>query len=269
MKGYGESLRTVRGPARQVGNVEGLAVAVLLMAALEFAVRALNLEASVARPSAVVRAAAAEFASGELPRELATTLQSYGAGIVAASLAAVAVGALMGASRTVERALALVVELLRPIPSVALIPLAIMFFGLGMPMRRFIVAYVAFWPILLNTFHGVRSTDRMLIDVARTAGVSRLGQLLRVRLPAAAPSIATGIRVSASIGLLAGVTAELITGNDGLGAYLMRQQLAYHLPELYAGIVVTGVLGYAIAVALRFVERRVVFWGAEKRIAAL
>ena len=103
------------------------------------------------------------------------------------------------ASRTLLDATSVVIEFLRPIPGIALIPLALLAFGLGVPTVRFVVAYAAAWPILLNTLYGVRGVDRMLHDVARTSGVGRTGRLFRVTLPAALPSIATGIRVSAAI----------------------------------------------------------------------
>ena len=130
------------------------------------------------------------------------------------------------------------------------------------------MAYAAVWPILINTLYGVRGGERLLHDVARTSGVGRTGRLFRVTLPAALPSIATGIRVSASIALLAGVTAEFLTPIEGVGAYMQRQQLALQLPELYAAILLVGLLGYTIGVALRAAERRAVFWVGEERAAA-
>jgi ABC-type nitrate/sulfonate/bicarbonate transport system permease component len=90
---------------------------------------------------------------------------------------------------------------------------------------------------------------------------------VRVTLPAALPSIATGIRVSASIALLVGVTAEFVQGTAGIGGYMQTQQRAYHLPQMYAAIVLTGLLGYVINVVIRVGERRVVFWSAEERLA--
>jgi ABC-type nitrate/sulfonate/bicarbonate transport system permease component len=86
--------------------------------------------------------------------------------------------------------------------------------------------------------------------------------------PAALPSIATGIRVSASIALLVGVTAEFITGTSGIGGYMQQQQLAFRLPELYAAVVLVGCLGYAINVGLRSAQRRAVFWVGEDRAGA-
>ena len=107
----------------------------------------------------------------------------------------------------------------------------------------------------------------MLHDVARTSGVGGVGRLVRVTLPASLPSIATGVRIGASIGLLVAVTAESVSGTEGVGAYMQRQGNAFQLPELYAAVVLVGLLGYVSNRALRAAERRLVFWAGEERFA--
>jgi ABC-type nitrate/sulfonate/bicarbonate transport system permease component len=248
-------------------NVAGWAVVAAAAAVVEVVVRLFALQDSVAAPSAAIAALARGLWSGALSGAVGTTLESYVEGLALAIGTGVVLGVLVGSSRTLLDASTAVIELLRPIPAVALIPLAIMVFGLGVPMRRFVVAYAALWPVLINTLYGVRSGDRMYHDVAKTSGISPLRRLGRVTVPAALPNIATGIRVSASIALLAGVTAEFVTGTDGLGAYMQRQQLAYHLPELYAAVFLTAFLGYAINIVLRLAQRRLVFWIGEERLA--
>ena len=107
----------------------------------------------------------------------------------------------------------------------------------------------------------------MLYDVARTSGVGGAGRLFRVTLPAALPSIATGIRVSAAIALVVCVTAEFRTGAGGVGAYMEDQQFAAKLPELYAAVVLVSLLGFAVNVGLRVIQRRTLFWAGEERSA--
>ena len=248
-------------------NLAGWLFLALVVALAEAGVRLFELDDVVPAPTATLRALEAGVTSGDLPREIATTLESYAGGLALAVAAGVALGVVIGSSRTLLDASSVLIEFLRPIRAITFIPLAIMYLGLGIPMRRFVIAYAALWPILINTLYGVRGSDRVLHDVARTSGVSGVAKLLRVTLPAALPNIATGIRVSASIALLVGVTAEFLTGTDGLGGYMQQQQAAYRLPPLYAAIVVTALLGYAINVAIRAAERRVVFWGAEERLA--
>lgn len=247
-------------------NLAGWAFVLLVTILVEASVRLFELHDSVAAPSAAFRALAEGMWSGALPSEIGATLESYVQGLAVAIAVGVAVGVIVGSSRVLLDASFVVIEFLRPIPAVALIPLAILFLGFDTPMRRFVIAFAAVWPILVNTMYGVRGTDRFLQDVARTSGVTALGRLVRVTLPGALPSIATGVRVSASLALLVCVTAEFVTGTDGIGAYMQQQQNAFQLPEMYAAVVLIGMLGYLINAALRVAERRLVFWVGEERL---
>jgi NitT/TauT family transport system permease protein len=238
---------------------------VLVTLLVEAGVRAFDYEHSIATPSSTLRALVDELWSGSLSGEIGDTLSAYFQGLAIAIIVGVAAGVLIGSSRTLLDATSVVIEFLRPIPGVALIPLAILFFGLGLPARRFVIAYAAAWPILFNTLYGVRGGERMLHDVARTSGVGRTGRLFRVTLPAALPSIATGIRVSAAIALLVCVTAEFLIGTGGVGTYMERQQIANRLPEMYAAVILVGLIGYLMNVGLRVLQRRTLFWAGEER----
>jgi ABC-type nitrate/sulfonate/bicarbonate transport system permease component len=248
-------------------NVAGWLFVLLVVALAEAVVRLFALYDTVPAPSATLRALATELSSGTLSDGIGTTLTSCAEGLALAIVGGVVLGVAIGSSRTLREASAVLIEFLRPIPAVTLIPLAIMVFGLGIPMRRFVIAYAALWPILINTLYGVRASDGILHDVARTSRVTGARRLARVTLPSALPNIATGIRVSTSIALLVGVTAEFVTGTDGIGAYMMQQQAAYRLPQMYAAILLTALLGYAFDLLLRSAERRFVFWSAEERLA--
>jgi NitT/TauT family transport system permease protein len=247
-------------------NAAGWSFFLLVAIAVEAAVRWLDLHDSVAAPSSAARALREGIVDGTLSGEIATTLESYVQGLALAIALGVVAGVLIGSSRTLLAASSVVVEFLRPIPAVALIPAAIFVFGLDTPMRRFVIAFAAVWPILVNTIYGVRGSDRFLHDVARTSGVGRTGRLIRVTLPAALPSIATGIRVSASLALLVCVTAEFVVGTGGgLGSYMQEQQNAERIPEMYAAVVVVGVLGYLVSAGLRATEHRLLPWIGERR----
>jgi NitT/TauT family transport system permease protein len=171
----------------------------------------------------------------------------------------------MGAVPVVYDALKMVVEFLRPIPSVAMIPLAILFLGLGTAMRVSVITYAAFWPLLISTIYGVRAVDPVALDTARNFGVPPAEALYRVTLPAALVSIATGLRVSASIALVVTVTTELVAGNSGLGFYVSQMEQANRLPSMYAGILLTGILGFIINLLFSALEKRVVFWSPSAR----
>jgi NitT/TauT family transport system permease protein len=248
-------------------NVVGWVVVLVSVASVEALVRLFDLSDSVPAPTATMRALVSELSTGTLAGEVGTTVDSYAQGLALALAVGVVVGVLIGSCRVLRDASFVLIEFLRPIPAVALIPLAVLLFGFGAPMRRWIVAYAALWPILLNTLYGTRGVDRVLHDVARTSGVGAVGRLVRVTLPASLPSIATGVRISASIGLLVAVTAEWFSGTDGVGAYMQRQGNAFRLPELYAAVVLVGAIGYVVNRALRVAERRLVFWAGEERVA--
>ena len=232
----------------------------------EAAVRLFDLSGSVAAPSKAASAFIEGLGDGTLSGEIATTLEVYVQGLALALVIGVVLGIAIGASRTIGDGASVVVEFLRPIPAVALIPLAILWFGIGTSMLRFVVAYAAVWPILVHTVYGIRGVDRMLYDVAASAGVTGAARVARVSVPAALPGIATGIRVSAAIALVVCVTAEFFFGTQGIGAYMQAQQAAYRIPELYAAVLLTGLIGLAIDAALRATQRHALFWVGEERM---
>jgi ABC-type nitrate/sulfonate/bicarbonate transport system permease component len=254
-------------PLVKRANVVGWVVVFGVAASVEALVRLFELDDSVPTPTATTCALVNELRTGTLAGEFETTVESYAQGLAIAVLVGVVVGILIGSFRALLDAASVLIEFLRPIPVVSLIPLAVLFFGFGAPMRRWVVAYAALWPILLNTLYGARDVDRVLHDVARTSGVGAVGRIVRVTLPASLPSIATGVRISASIGLLVAVTAESVSGTDGVGAYMERQGNVFQLPELYAAVVLVGCFGYIVNRALRTAERRLVFWAGEQRLA--
>ncbi len=249
-------------------NVAGWLFVVLVALLVEAGVRAFDYEQSIATPSSTLKALYDQLTEGTLSGEIGFTLHAYLEGLALAILIGVGLGVLVGSSRTLLDGSSLLVEFMRPIPAVALIPLAILWFGtFGIGTHRFVVAYAAAWPILISTLYGVRGVDRMLHDVARTSGVGRAGRLFRVTLPAALPSIVTGIQISAAIALVVCVTAEFRTGAGGVGDYMEDQRFANNVPELYAAVVLVALLGYSVNVALRVVQRRALFWAGEERSA--
>lgn len=243
----------------------GAAFVLAVTAVVEIAARAGLLSAYFPPPSATIAALWRGLLDGDISSQVGMTLLSFAEGLILATVLAVSIGVLMGAIPIVYDALKTIVELLRPIPSVAMIPLAILFLGLGTPMRVAVVTYASFWPLLISTLYGVRAVDPVALDTARNFGVPPFEALYRVILPAALVNIATGLRVSASIALVVTVTTELVAGNSGLGFYVAQMEQASRLPSMYAGILLTGILGYLVNVVFFTVERRVVFWSPASR----
>lgn len=163
-------------------------------------------------PSSIAATAWDLIRSGDLPLALLQSLGRVFLGFAWAVGLALVVGALMGTFRTVERALDPLVESFRPIAPIALLPLAILWFGTGTPAAVFIVGYAAFFPMIINTVHGVMSVDQQLIRAARTLGVSRLTILLRVVLPGALPYLFVGARLALGVAWTSIIAAELAVG---------------------------------------------------------
>jgi len=140
------------------------------------------------------------------------------------------------------------------------VPIAILFLGIGDEMKTFVIAWACFFPILVNTMHGVGSVDRVIVDTARTFGYRTSGIISKIILPAALPSIAAGMRISLAIGLILTVIAEMVAGNNGIGFYILDMERAFRIPEMWAGIFTLAVIGYLLNRIFVSVEERALAW---------
>lgn len=204
---------------------------------------------------------------GPLMTSLAPTLRRVALGFGFAAFFAVPLGLLMGSIPFVYRLLEPITELVRPIPSSAYIPVAILFLGIGDEMKVAVVILACVFPILLNTYSGVRGVDPVLIDTGRTFGVSWLRSLWSIVLPAASPSILTGMRISIGISLIVVVVAEMIAGNSGIGYFILDMQRTFRTPAMFAGIFTLGVLGFAINFLFLQAESYVLRWRGSEAAA--
>lgn len=194
---------------------------------------------------------------------LGATMRAALSGLVRATIIAVPVGVLVGLSRWVRVAAMTIVEVLRPLPSVALIPLAIIVYGRGLEMKVFLVTFACIWPILFNTVAGMQSVDPVAVDTARAFGLGRAATALRVQLRAAAPFIFTGVKIAASIALILAVSAEIIAGGPrggGLGIELAAAREIGDLRLSYAYTIMAGVVGLLVNVVFVALERRAFAW---------
>jgi ABC-type nitrate/sulfonate/bicarbonate transport system permease component len=200
------------------------------------------------------------IAGGPLLYAVLPTLGRIFAGFSLAVVVAMPLGLLMGSVPLVYRLVEPITEFIRPIPSSAYIPVAILFLGIDNEMKVFVVFIACLFPILLNTYGGVRGVDPVLIDTGRTFGVTRVAALWRIVLPAALPSILTGMRISLGIALIVAVVAEMIAGNSGIGYFILDMQRVFRVPEMFAGIFTLGVLGFAINFVFLAIEGRLLHW---------
>lgn len=199
---------------------------------------------------------------------VADTLQATALGLAIAAGLAIPLGLLIGASELMYRATRVLVEFLRPIPSVALIPLAVLVYGIGMPSAVFLAAFAAFWPLLVQTFYGMHDVDPVAVDTARSFGLGRLTRLRRVELPSALPFIATGARISVTVALILVITAQLVIGVPGLGRDITVAQSGGDVPATYALVLATGLLGWVLNTLTSAIERRALRWHPSQRRTA-
>lgn len=241
-------------------NLAGIAFVLGFSLVIEVCARAGWLTSYVPPLTTIFSALWTGLVNGDISSQVATTLGVYVRGLAMSTVAAITLGILMGTYKPVFDMFKVIVEFMRPVPSVAMIPLAILFFGLGSTMRQAVISYAVFWPMLISTIYGVRSIDPQALDVARNFGIKGREALWRVTLPSAVASIATGFRISASIALIVTVTTELIAGNSGIGFFISQMEQANRLPPMYAAIILTGMIGYALNSLYFNLEHKFVFW---------
>lgn len=243
--------------------MRGLVGAAVLFGILELVTRAELVNPTYLPPASVILVTSARIlADPEFLASVAGTLLAWAVGMTAAMAIAVPLGLLLGSSRRSYLAAIAAIELLRPIPSVALIPLVILLLGRGLDMKVVLIAYASVWPILFNTIYGMREVDPVARDTARAFGLGRSAILWRVSLPTASPFIYTGIRIAAGIALILAISAELIAGGGpGIGTWMIANAETGVPRELmYAAIVVTGLIGLGINLLLVAGERRLFGW---------
>ncbi|MFI1721165.1 ABC transporter permease [Streptomyces sp. NPDC020489] len=219
-------------------------------------------------PASEVLGRAAELAGdGAFLDGVAATLRAWALGLALACVIAVPLGLLLGSVPVVDAAVRPIVEFLRPLPSVALIPLVSLLLGSGTETEVALVTYASVWPILFNTVYGLGETDPLTKDTLRAFGFGRLSVLLRVELPGTAPFIAAGIRISAAVALILAVATEILAGfGEGLGIFIAQASLATDgTRDVLAGVVWAGTLGLAINEALVRGERRLFPWTPGRR----
>lgn len=211
-------------------------------------------------PSRVARAFLALLASGELARHVAVSLGRVLAGSAAAAALAIVLGTAIGLSRRLERSTDLILQVLRPIPPIAWIPLAIVWFGIGEASKLYIIFLGAFFPILVSVVTGIRQTERRFVELARVLEIPRLRFVRHVVLPGATPIVMSALRVGLGVAWMCVVAAELIAASRGVGYLIMDARQLSQPDVVLVGMITIGVVGKAMDIVLIRVERRVLRW---------
>lgn len=181
-------------------------------------------------------------------------------GYLIAALVGIGVGLAVGMSSWARRLLGPGIDFLRALPAVVLIPFGLIVFGVGAPMQVFVIALGCSFPIILNTAAGVESVEPLLLDVSRSFQFSPTERLFRVILPAAGPSIFAGLRASLALALILMVVAEMVGSTNGIGYSILQSQRTFVIADMWAGLIILGILGYAVNLIFLGVERFTLKW---------
>jgi NitT/TauT family transport system permease protein len=198
--------------------------------------------------------------SGQLSEHISASVGRALKGFTVAVIVAVPLGIVIGWYRPVAQLLNPVLELFRNTAALALLPVFVLILGIGETSKVALVIYACMFPILLNTISGVRTVDPLLIKSARSLGLSSFRLFQKVILPAALPTIFTGIRLSAAASILVLIAAEMVGARSGLGYLIMASQLNFQIPQMYAGILTIALVGLLFNTVLVLIERRFSRW---------
>jgi NitT/TauT family transport system permease protein len=216
-------------------------------------------------PAAIVSAAAELIANGELAAALLKSLQGLAIGFSVAVVVGITLGLLMGRYRTLYYALDPFIVALYATPGVALIPLIMLWFGLGLQAKIVIIFEACFFPIVINTFAGVRNVSRANVDVARAYGASERQILRLVLLPSALPFIMAGIRLAVGRGVIGMVVAEFFTALSGIGSLIIIYSNAFATAKLFVPVITLSLLGVSLTALAQLLERRMAPWKETER----
>jgi sulfonate transport system permease protein len=198
--------------------------------------------------------------NGELLSFTFATVSRMLLGWLLASILGVLLGAAIGISSAVRAWVQPTLEFVRPLPASALLPLAISVFGLNPAMVLFVIAFGATWPVLLATVHGFAAVEPRLVEVARCLQMTRVAFVWKIGLPNAMPDILAGMRLSMTISLIVAVVGEMIASQSGLGQAILLAARAFRASELFAGIVLLGLIGFTSNALLALAEKKLLRW---------
>ncbi len=181
-------------------------------------------------------------------------------GYLVATVLGVAVGVAVGSSRVLRGYLEPVLEFLRAVPPPVIVPILILFAGIGHTMKVLVIVSGCVWPVLLNTVEGVRAVDEVLADTARCYRITGVRRIRHLVLRGASPQIVAGMRQALSLGLILMVISEMFAASNGLGFSIVQFQRSFAIPQMWTGIIVLGVIGIVLAGIFRLFERRALAW---------
>lgn len=200
------------------------------------------------------------FRDGGLALSFVSTVERMMYGWFIASLIGVALGCLIGISPAIRAYLQPILEFLRPLPASSILPVAIAFLGLSQSMVVFVIAFGSLWPALLGAVQGVVSVEPRLYEVSRALKMTRFETIRKIALPNALPDIFAGMRIGLAIALILTVVGEFLAGQEGLGLAILQAARRFRADELFAGVLLLGLIGFLSTAAMGMVEQRLLRW---------
>ena len=198
--------------------------------------------------------------SGAMERHVGISVLRVLEGFGIAALLGLSLGIGIGLSRTLDRLTDLIIQVIKPIPPIAWIPLAILWFGIGEKSKVYIIFLGAFFPIIINTIDGIRQTDHKFVEVARILEVPRLKFVRQVVIPGAFPAIMTGLRVGLMVAWMCVVAAELIAAGSGVGYLIMDARQLSQSDVVLVGMITIGIVGKLMDSVIKRLEKRLIGW---------
>ena len=205
--------------------------------------------------------------TGRITSDVLPSLGRLLVGYLVALTIGIGMGVAIGSSRTLRAVLEPALEFLRAIPPPVLVPIIILFAGIGDGMKVLVIVSGCVWPVLLNTVEGVRAIDEVLRDTSRCYGLGRLARLRHLVLRGASPQIAAGARQALSIAIILMVISEMFAASNGLGFTVIQFQRSFAIPQMFSGIILLGLVGVALALVFRVVEHRALGWYRGLRVS--
>lgn len=200
------------------------------------------------------------LSAGELLPHITASMGRVAIGYFLAIISGVACGVLMGWFKIFDDIVDPIIELFRPVSPLALLPLTILWLGIGEPSKWMVIWYGCFFPILINTYAGVRSVPKSAIEAALTLGANTREMLIKVIFRQSLPTMMTGARISFSVAMIVMVAAEMINASQGLGSLILNAQQTFRTDELYVGIVTIAVIGFMGDLLLRALKQGICPW---------
>ncbi|MDY7083880.1 MAG: ABC transporter permease subunit [Actinomycetota bacterium] len=250
---------------RRVVHVLGLPV-VLFAAWYVFSAGSENFYAPPLRD--ILRAFARTWTLDRLEGDVLPSLLRLAAGYTLAAVIGVALGLAIGLSPGLRAGAEPVLEFFRAVPPPVLVPVIMLFAGIGDGMKIIVIVSGCVWPVLLNTVEGVRAVDSVQLDTARAYGITGVSRIRQVILPSASPQIAAGLRQALSLAIILMVISEMFAAGNGLGFTIVQFQRGFAIPEMWSGIILLGLLGFGLSLLFRLAETRALRWYHGLRAAA-